>query len=1104
MSEARRRPKRRREDHDTMGEADTIQLAQDIALNVAGAMPHEQRRATTGYVPGSIVRVACERFVTYDAVEFFPGPYLNMIIGPNGTGKSTVVSAIALGLGWKPSVLGRAKDVASYVKLGHGEGWVEIELQGFSGKDNIVIRRVLFRESNSSDWLLNGANASAREVNEAVSQFHIEVGNLCTFLPQDRVADFAYMSPQRLLRETQYAAGHPKLSEWHDMLISFGGDLGKIKQRITNDTEEYTHLENRNRVLERDVRRYEERVELENRMRMLEARVHFAKYREAKQRYDIAHTERAQAKTQVRECERALLPVQEERDRLEQRAQKMDLQLSVQRKEADDTYGTCRRIEQEREQVDLEMSSLNEQERQLEAAETNRGQQIQALRARIAAMEEETAEEPAQIDTSALDADLRAVKGEHRTITEDCRDLDSQQSDLAAAQQQQRTRKQAVERKLTESNNIRHQRLQILAHNDKDTYEAIRWLDSHRDMFQHRVYDPVLVLLSVKRPDAARAVETCLNWNIQRTFVCQSRADYDLFTRELIDTRGWRLNVVEQEGSAPLTSFKPPISLDALQEAGFDNYILDNVDAPEDVLRFLCTNAHIHLIPISFRGTANAEEVERLRKFQRYIIGTTLFTTFYSKYGKRLPVTQSRELRPLRNFAHSSQSQEKGEAEHQLVAVNEEIARLDERVQQNRRMFDMKRTRLQDLSTKREQLVEEQRAAHRLVSEWRKARSLLAAERQKLVREESRPSAASQRQQINDERKKNALQLGKAAERYLRTLHTLMHARKQCDILVLSKLRHTTELNRIMEQIRTHQTELKEAMDALERVVSVFGQAKEETLAAKHFYELHMESVDAETQQTFFDQYRDDAEGVDQLELQLQGAKASFDIPWGIGPSVLEAFRARKAKIAELKATMDATKVEQTQLESKVQRVESQWLPSLEHLVANVNERFSAAFARLGCAGEVRLARDESFEKWGIDILVKFRETEQLQLLTGHRQSGGERSLSTILYLLSLTELARSPFSLVDEINQGMDPRAERAVHDQMVAITCRPEAGQYFLITPKLLTGLRYHELMKVLLINNGIWLPERLNLSEIVSQKRARVPGASDRSSATASAAS
>lgn len=53
---------------------------------------------------GSIVRVNLKNFVTYDSVEFFPGPNLNMIIGPNGTGKSTIVCAIALGLGWNTSV----------------------------------------------------------------------------------------------------------------------------------------------------------------------------------------------------------------------------------------------------------------------------------------------------------------------------------------------------------------------------------------------------------------------------------------------------------------------------------------------------------------------------------------------------------------------------------------------------------------------------------------------------------------------------------------------------------------------------------------------------------------------------------------------------------------------------------------------------------------------------------------------------------------------------------------------------------------------------------------------------------------------------------------
>ena len=69
---------------------------------------------------------------------------------------------------------------------------------------------------------------------------------------------------------------------------------------------------------------------------------------------------------------------------------------------------------------------------------------------------------------------------------------------------------------------------------------------------------------------------------------------------------------------------------------------------------------------------------------------------------------------------------------------------------------------------------------------------------------------------------------------------------------------------------------------------------------------------------------------------------------------------------------------------------------------------------------------------------------------------------------------------------QGMDQQAERTVFNQLVETTCDESAGQYvpyldlvkrelisryFLITPKLLTGLTYHERMKVLIVNNGHW---------------------------------
>ena len=49
---------------------------------------------------------------------------------------------------------------------------------------------------------------------------------------------------------------------------------------------------------------------------------------------------------------------------------------------------------------------------------------------------------------------------------------------------------------------------------------------------------------------------------------------------------------------------------------------------------------------------------------------------------------------------------------------------------------------------------------------------------------------------------------------------------------------------------------------------------------------------------------------------------------------------------------------------------------------------------------------------------MKFRPNEELQILSTNRQSGGERSVSTMLYLMALQDITSCPFRAVDEINQ--------------------------------------------------------------------------------------
>lgn len=51
-----------------------------------------------------------------------------MVVGANGTGKSTIVCGICLGLGGKPNILGRASSVIEYIKHGRPTAVIEIEL----------------------------------------------------------------------------------------------------------------------------------------------------------------------------------------------------------------------------------------------------------------------------------------------------------------------------------------------------------------------------------------------------------------------------------------------------------------------------------------------------------------------------------------------------------------------------------------------------------------------------------------------------------------------------------------------------------------------------------------------------------------------------------------------------------------------------------------------------------------------------------------------------------------------------------------------------------------------------------------------------------------
>jgi len=213
-------------------------------------------------------------------------------------------------------------------------------------------------------------------------------------------------------------------------------------------------------------------------------------------------------------------------------------------------------------------------------------------------------------------------------------------------------------------------------------------------------------------------------------------------------------------------------------------------------------------------------------------------------------------------------------------------------------------------------------------------------------------------------------------------------------------------------------------------------------------------------------------DSLEELDIAIADCNRRAEALFIANPKVIEDYAARKKKIEALEAQVTEIMATLETENEKIQEIEGPWLENLSSLIDKISRKFSDYMKNISCAGEVRIHKEDDYDKWGVQILVKFRANQPLAILDSHRQSGGERSVATMLYLISLHDLTPCPFRVVDEINQGMDPVNERMIFQEVVKSACREGLPQYFLITPKLLTNLAYSKGVTVLCVFNGPWL--------------------------------
>ncbi|KAH9774380.1 Structural maintenance of chromosomes protein 5 [Citrus sinensis] len=1018
-------------------------------------------------MPGNIIEIELHNFMTFDHLICKPGSRLNLVIGPNGSGKSSLVCAIALALGGDTQLLGRATSIGAYVKRGEESGYIKISLRGDTKEEHLTIMRKIDTR-NKSEWFFNVPKG---EVLEITKRFNIQVNNLTQFLPQDRVCEFAKLSPVKLLEETEKAVGDPQLPT-----VKRNGDT--LNQLMALNVEQ-----------EKDVERVRQRAELLEKVESMKKKLPWLKYDMKKAEYIAAKEQEKDAKKKLDEAANTLhefsKPIEgkkQEKAILDGDCKKLSSLINENSKRRMDFLEKV-------DQVGVQVQGKYKEMQELRRQEQSRQQRILKAREELAAAELDLQNVPAyepphdKIVCVVSNFDLLLSSGSARLDVVYCivnpTNIDFSGDFLI----NDISNSYLLGLKDMEDKN--NKLLHALRNSGAENiFEAYCWLQQHRHELNKEAYGPVLLEVNVSNRAHANYLEDHVGHYIWKSFITQDAGDRDFLAKNLKPFDVPILNYVSNESSR-----KEPFQISEEMRALGISARLDQVfDAPHAVKEVLISQFGLDsslvttlFCPQYIGSKETDQKADNVAKLGILDFWTpeNHYRWSISRYGGHVsasvePVNQSRLL------LCSVDGNEIERLRSKKKKLEESVDELEESLksmQTEQRLIEDEAAKLQK---EREEIINIVQIEKRKRREMENHINLRKRKLESIEKEDDINTALAklvdQAADLNIQQFKYAIEIKNLlveivsckwsyAEKHMASIEFDAKIRelefnlKQHEKLALQASLHYEDCKKEVEHCRKHLSDAKRQAESIAFITP----------------ELEKEFLEMPTT-------------IEELEAAIQDNISQANSIFFLNQNILQEYEHRQQQIEDLSTKQEADKKELKRFLAEIDALKEKWLPTLRNLVAQINETFSRNFQEMAVAGEVSLDEHESdFDKFGILIKVKFRQSGQLEVLSAHHQSGGERSVSTILYLVSLQDLTNCPFRVVDEINQGMDPINERKMFQQLVRAASQPNTPQCFLLTPKLLPDLEYSEACSILNIMDGPWIEQPSKAENVGAQSLA-----------------
>ncbi|MHA2070293.1 MAG: AAA family ATPase [Candidatus Thorarchaeota archaeon] len=347
-------------------------------------------------------------------VSFDPG--LTVIIGPNGSGKTSVFHAIKFALGSNQREE-RYSKWSDFVR--HGASSAEVEISVNNGGISHKFLRRIDRDGIPKAYI-DGKRVKAAELRRLVSSLGLDIDNTLVFMPQERINALREMNPIEVRRLVEEGTG---LSEVRDRIAVQETEVAQSQRKLQAALDESRVVERELELLKHDLTRLEKKRALKTEEKELEIEVKWATL-------DDISTRMVEVRNKIESTESGLVDVLDEQKSLEgqmeenqEAASKVESRIdSLQR----EIGGIEARIDEERRRMQKiedegksTVSEISQLERELKKVEREKTAEKADLE-RAAANKEQYLEEKREISTEieSIEIDLDRIEQELSSFEE--------------------------------------------------------------------------------------------------------------------------------------------------------------------------------------------------------------------------------------------------------------------------------------------------------------------------------------------------------------------------------------------------------------------------------------------------------------------------------------------------------------------------------------------------------------------------------------------------------------------------------------------------------------------------------------------------------------